>query len=133
MLPWARVVTWLLLLVHAGLGLWAAVGVAELALEQVPWNRVSNPAFSIRMLALHWTLIGAASVTFIAGYFSRWPPTPWAMAGIYGAMAATCAYQTFFVLTSPSRYWAMAIEYVEYGAISLFLFRASAMRAHFSQ
>lgn len=131
MLSWSRAFAILLWVVHAGLGVWALVGAAELLLERVPWARISNPAFTTPMLILHWALIAAASVAFIAGYVARWPPTPWVMAGLYAAMAATCAYQTFFVLTNPNRYWAMAIEYIEYGAILLFLFRTSAMRRHF--
>jgi hypothetical protein len=64
----------------------------------VPWARLSNPLFSRAMLLLQWTLIAAAAVTFIAGYLARWKRTPVAMLCIYGCMALTCAYQTFFIL-----------------------------------
>jgi hypothetical protein len=128
----ARSLAALLVVVHAGLGAWAAVGFVELGFQHVPWPRVSNPLFSRPMLLLQWTLIATASAVFIAGYFRRWQHTPVAMLGIYGAMALTCAYQTFFVLTAPSRFRAMAIEYTEYALILAFLFFSSHMRARFS-
>ncbi|HEY8942843.1 MAG TPA: hypothetical protein VIM73_01220, partial [Polyangiaceae bacterium] len=99
----ARVFAGALIVVHIGLGLWALVGFAELALPSVPWTRLSNPLFSRGMLALQWTLISLAAFVFVAGYFSRWRHTPVAMLGIYGAMALVCAYQTFFILTHAAR------------------------------
>ena len=127
----ARFVAWSLVLVHVGLGLWALAGFAELALPHVPWTRLSNPLFSRAMLALQWSLIAFAAATFIAGYVWRWRPTPIAMTFIYGAMALVCAYQTFFILTAPSRFRAMAIEYVEYAVILAFLFLSDHMRQRF--
>jgi hypothetical protein len=112
----------LLVVVHGGLALWALVGFAELALAQVPWNRVSNPLFSTSMLLLQWSLIATAAGVFIVGYTRRWHGLPVAMSIIYGMMAATCAYQTFFILTHAGRFRAMAIEYAEYAAILGFLF-----------
>ncbi len=53
------------------------------------------------------------------------------MTFIYGAMALVCAYQTFFILTAPSRFRAMAIEYLEYALILAFLFRSKHMRERF--
>lgn len=111
-----------LIVVHSGLALWAIVGFAELALPEVPWSRISNPLFSTSMLLLQWGLIATAAVVFIVGYTRRWHGLPVAMSLIYGAMAATCAYQTFFILTHPGRFRAMAIEYAEYAAILGFLF-----------
>ncbi len=52
---------------------------------------------------------------------------------IYAAMALTCAYQTFFVLTAASRYRAMTVEYVEHALILAYLFFARPMRTRFSQ
>ncbi|HLT40370.1 MAG TPA: hypothetical protein VK034_29025 [Enhygromyxa sp.] len=122
----------LLLFVHAGLGVWAAVGFAELSLAEVPWPRISNPELSRPLLLVHWTLIGAAAVVFLGGYLRRWPRTPIAMLAIYAAMALVCAYQTLFVLSNESRFVAMAIEYAEYTIISLFLWRSELMRERFS-
>lgn len=128
----SRLFAVILLVVHGGLALWGVAGFLELALPSVPWARLSNPLFSPSMLALQWTLICAAAMVFIAGDLARWRHTPRAMAGIYGAMAAVCAYQTFFILTSPTRFWAMAIEYVEYVVILLFLFRSDHMCLRFA-
>jgi hypothetical protein len=128
----ARFVAWALIVVHVGLGLWAFAGFAELALPQVPWTRLSNPAFSRSMLLLQWSLIGVAAAAFIAGYAWRWRHTPIAMSVIYGAMALVCAYQTLFVLTHPSRFRAMTIEYVEYAVILAFLFLSDHMRQRFA-
>jgi hypothetical protein len=128
----ARGVAAALIVVHIGLGVWALVGFAELVFPEVPWRRVSNPLFSPSMLLLQWSLIGLAATVFVAGYLGRWQHTPVAMLVVYGAMALVCAYQTFFVLTSASRFRAMAIEYVEYMAILAFLFFSGHMRRRFS-
>ena len=122
----------LLVIVHAALGVWALIGFIELVLPDIAWHRLSNPLFSRRMLLLQWSLVAVAAAVFIGGYLSRWRHTPFAMLAIYSAMALTCAYQTFFVLTHPFRFSAMAIEYVEYAVISLFLFYSAHMRARFS-
>lgn len=129
----ARAFTVLLLAVHVGLGIWAAVGFLELALDRVPWTRVSNPLFSRAMLGLQWTLVATAAVAFVAGYLTRWRHTPRVMLGVYASMALTCAYQTFFILTAASRFRALAIECVEYAVILAFLFCSRHMRARFSR
>lgn len=127
-----RIFAGLLLVVHAGLVLWAMGGFLELGLAEVPWKRFSNPLFSPTMLALQWTLIALSGVTFIVGYSTRWSRTPVVMACIYAAMAAVCAYQTFFILEHAGRFVAMAIEYVEYTVILIFLFGSRHARAHFA-
>jgi hypothetical protein len=85
------------------------------------------------MLLLQWSLIAVAATVFIAGYWSRWRHTPIAMSVVYGAMALTCAYQTFFILTHPSRFRAMAVEYAEYALILTFLFVSEHMRERFAR
>lgn len=127
----SRLVAWFLILVHAALGVWALVGFAELLLPGVPWLPVSNPLFSERMLLLQWTLIAVAAAVYVVGYLRRWPAMPVALGCIYALMALVCAYQTFFILTSSTRFFAMAVEYLEYALILLFLFRSRHMRAHF--
>lgn len=128
----ARLFVGLLVLVHVGLAAWAAVGFAELLLDEVPWTRISNPLFSRSMLLLQWSLVGTAAVVFITGTLRRWRHTPVAMLGIYGAMAATCAYQTFFILVHDGRFVAMAVEYVEYTVILGFLFFSDHARHRFA-
>jgi hypothetical protein len=126
-----RILAVAILVVHAGLIGWGLVGFAELGLPHVPWRRLSNPQLSTGMLLVHWTLITAAGATFVLGFATRWPRTPAAMAWLYAAMALVCAYQTFFVLTSPTRFRAMAIEYAEYALILAFLFLSRYARARF--
>lgn len=108
-------------------------GSIELASTGVPWPSVTNPELPRWLLWLRWPLIAAAAVTFIGGYVARWRPTPWAMLVIYSGMAAMCAYETFFVLTNPNRYRAMAVEYTEYAVILVFLFLSSHMQQRFSR
>lgn len=127
-----RIVAALLVVVHLGLLVWALVGFAELLLPGVPWRRVSNPLFAPPMLLTQWSLIALAATTYLLGFFLRWPLTPLAMAFLYGAMALVCAYQTFFILTSPTRFRAMAVEYCEYALILAFLFLSPHMRARFA-
>jgi hypothetical protein len=129
----ARLFGGFLAAVHVGLGAWALVGFAELFLPAVPWTRLSNPLFSPPMLFLQWLLIAAAATLFVVGYLARWRHTPEAMALVYAAMAGVCAYQTFFILTHESRFRAMAIEYVEYAVILLFLFHSATMQARFGR
>jgi hypothetical protein len=129
----ARSIAGVLLVVHAGLGAWALVGFMELALPEVPWKQVSNPLFSRAMLLLQWSLISVAATGFIAGYLRRWKHTPVAMLLVYATMALVCAYQTFFILTSASRFRAMAIEYIEYAVILTFLFFSNHMRLRFGR
>jgi hypothetical protein len=69
------------------------------------------------MLALQWSLIASAALVYICGYVGRWRRTPLAMSVIYAAMAFVCAYQTFFILTHPSRFREMTLEYAEYAVI----------------
>ncbi len=125
-----RVVAGVIVVVHVGLLVWALVGVAELLLPTVPWRRVSNPLFSTPMLVLQWSLIALAATTCLLGLMS-WSRTPIAMAVIYGAMALVCAYQTFFILTHPTRFRSMAIEYAEYLLVLAFLFLSPYMRGRF--
>jgi hypothetical protein len=117
--PWIGV---LLVLVHLFLAAWALVGLAEWLLPSVPWRRVSNPELPRAILLLQWILIASAAAVFLGGYFARWPHTPVALAVVYAAMAGLCALQTFHYLTSPTRFRAMAIEYVEYAVILVILF-----------
>lgn len=113
-----------LLGVHALLGLWALLGLAEWASPSVPWPRVSNALFPRDILLMQWTLTLIAAVTFIAGYGLAWVNTPAAMACIYAAMAALCAVETFRYMESETRFIAMGAEYVAYAGILLFLFRS---------
>lgn len=123
----------LLVAVHVGLGGWAVVGFAEMLFAEVPWTRLSNPLFGPGMLALQWSLILIAALTFVVGYLRRWRHLPVAMAAIYGAMALTCAWQTFFILEHATRFREMGIEYVEYAVILLFLFRSAYARERFGR
>jgi hypothetical protein len=60
---------------------------------------------------LQWSLTLAAGVVFLGGYFLAWSRTPSAMAGIYLAMAAVCAVETFGYLEGNLRFVAMGLEY----------------------
>jgi membrane-associated HD superfamily phosphohydrolase len=126
------ITAWLLLVVHAGLGLWGVVGFVELANAKVLWPSVTNPELPRWLLWLRWPLSVTAAAVIIGGYFARWRPTPWGMLVIYSGMAAMCAYETFFLLTNPNRYRAMAFEYLEYAVILAFLFLSSHMQERFS-
>ena len=123
-----RAIAAILVVVHAGLGLWAIVGFAELLAPSVPWPELSNPLFSTPMLLFHWTAIAAAAVTFLSGWFARWRLLPWAMAVCYAFMAAVCAVQTVFVLVHDSRFVDMALEYAAYLAILAWLFFSPLVR-----
>ncbi len=114
------IITFLLLL-HAGLLGWAAVGVIEMIAPRVPWPRVSNPLFPPLVLALQWATTAAGALTLLIGWVRRWPLTPLALAGAYSAMAMVCAWQTFALLVHPERFREMATEYVTYVAVIVYL------------
>jgi hypothetical protein len=127
-----KVVVAILLGVHA---LLVAIGVGGLVelVATPPWEPFSNPDLPRWMLTLQWLLMLGAGLLFIAGFLARWRLLPWVMAFVYGVMAAVCAIQTFTMLTNENRYLLMAIEYVEYTVILLYLFNAPAMRRRFSR
>jgi hypothetical protein len=121
----------LLLLVHCFLFAWAAVGLAEWLVPAAPWPRVSNPLFPRWLLLLHWLAVLAGSVTFLAGYATRWKGTPVAVAVAYLSMAAVCVLETVWFLTSPFRFVAMAAEFGAYAAIVALLRNANDFRQRF--
>lgn len=116
-----RAIAVLLVVVHAGLLVWAMTGFAKMAWATPPWPRVSNPLFSDAMLLLQWCVVAAAALTFLIGYACRWSRLRAAMAAWYVVMAAICAWQTFFILEHSSRFVQMALEYAEYVAIAIYL------------
>lgn len=119
-----RAVAVVLVVVHAGLLVWALAGVAEMAWASPPWPRVGNPLFSDAMLLLQWGVVAAAAATFLLGHAGRWWRLPAAMAAWYVVMAAVCAWQTLFILEHPSRFALMTLEYAAYVAIALYLHRS---------
>jgi hypothetical protein len=122
----------LLLVVHAGLILWAGVGLAEWFLSTVPWQRVANPLFPPAMLLAQWLSILGTSGIFLAGYLLRWPGTPTAVTLGYAVMASICAVQTFGYLVHASRFVDMGLEYATYVVIALYLFRSALARERFA-
>lgn len=122
---------WLLVLVHVLLAVWAVVGLAEMVFADVPWPRVSNELFPAPVLLAQWLSILVASFFYIAGYLRRSRYTPYAMAAAYAIMAAVCAVETFGYMISDKRFLAMALEYLAYAAILVFLFVNPAMRQRF--
>ncbi len=124
-----RSVALLLVLVHAGLLVWALAGLAEMVWTSPPWPRLGNPLFSDALLLLQWGVVTGAATTFLVGYARRWPRLPRAMVAWYLVMGGVCAWQTFFILENRSRYALMALEYVEYLVISIYLHRSAYMRS----
>lgn len=111
----------LLLLVHAALGLWAALGLAEFALPALLRIGLQNPLFPAWLQLLHWAAIGAGAAAFFACWFLIPHRLAAGMAAAYGLMALVCAIQTTGYLAHPSRYRDMVLEYVVYLAILGFL------------
>jgi hypothetical protein len=108
---------------HALLFSWAAVGLAEWIVVEVPWPAITNPLFPRWLLLPHWLAVLGASALFLLGYTRRWQKTPALLIPAYAFMAAICAVETFFFLTHSLRYVAMVLEYVAYVLILLALYR----------
>lgn len=121
-----------LVLVHAGLLVWAVAGLAEWLAPQVPWPRVSNGLFPRWLLLLHWIAVLLAAAIFLVGYAVRWRLTPKAMIPAYGLMAVVCVIETFWFLQHPLRFVAMALEFSAYVVIPIALHRVTSLAARFS-
>lgn len=122
----------LLLAIHAFLLAWAAVGMAEWVLADVPWPLVSNPAFPPWLLLLHWLAIIAGSLAFLVGYIARWQATPLIVAIAYAFMATVCVIETFWFLTGVGRFVAMILEFTAYIGIVVLLQRLPSFVQRFS-
>lgn len=85
---------------------------------------MANPRFPREVLFLQWSLTLAAGMVFLGGYSRSWSRTPSTMAGIYRAMAAVCAVETFGYLEGSARFVAMGLEYAAYVVIVVFLVRS---------
>ncbi|HUG22644.1 hypothetical protein [Piscinibacter sp.] len=122
----------LLVAVHVVLLVWAVVGLVEWCSPTVPWPRVSNLLFPRWLLLWHWLAVLLAAVIFLVGFFARWTFTPKAMVAAYSLMALVCVVETFWFLTHPWRFAAMALEFLAYVAISLALHRMPRLTARFA-
>lgn len=131
--PFFRILPPLLVVLHAGLLLWAIAGWIEWFAPGVPWTPMSNPLFPSWVLFLHWSAISIASAIFLWGYAGRkrWMPT--AMIPAYGLMAVMCFVETIWFLESPLRFVAMAAEYVAYITILMALHRVPSLVERFKQ
>ena len=128
----ARIILYVLVVVHLFLGLWALAGWIEWFVPDVFWARISNPLFDKTMLFIHWSAILVASLLFLISFILRSKYVPVLMTIIYSIMALLCAVQTFFYLESESRYLAMVLEYAAYGLILFLLWRITFFRNYFS-
>lgn len=82
------------------------------------------------MLLWQWFLVALAAGVFWVGAWRRDARLPVVLGWVYGAMALTCAWQTFFVLQHPERFWQMGLEFAEYAVILGFLHRSAWVKAH---
>ena len=115
---------------HAGLAVWAMLGLLEWILPSTPWPRLGNPLFPPRLLLVQWISVLVASSGFLIGYWTRWSQTPHFMVLGYSAMASVCALETFGFLEHSGRFLDMGLEYLAYTFILVVLFLSEA-RWHF--
>ncbi|MEQ8267839.1 MAG: hypothetical protein RH982_11620 [Parvibaculum sp.] len=114
-----------LVVLHAGLLVWALMGFAEWFRVDVPLPHVANPLFPSGVLLAHWTSVLVTASLFLGGLALRWPATPTAVACGYAAMATVCLVETTTHLVHDTRWLAMGLEYAAYIGIGWFLFRSS--------
>lgn len=124
---------YILLTIHFILFFWAVGGVFEMVLPKVFWKPYTNPDFPDWVLVIHWGSVLFASTTFIYGYFIKWSKTPRIMLVGYGLMALVCVIETFWFMTSSSKYLAMTAEFFTYTVILLLLFRNHYFVSYFSK
>lgn len=129
---WGKLLGVMLVVVHAGLLVWAVIGMIEWLVPEVPWSRLSNPLFPDWLLLLHWLAILTAAAVFLGGYCTRWSRTPVVLAAAYGTMALVCAVETFGYLNHDLRFVAMAIEYIVYLMIIFAIYRLPGLADRFS-
>jgi hypothetical protein len=128
-----HLVGYILLIVHFFLFFWALGGVFEMVLPKVLWKPYTNPDFPAWVLVKHWSSVLFASITFLYGYLTHWSKTPQIMVVAYALMALVCVIETFWYITSNTKYLAMIAEFVTYIAILLLLFRNSYFVEYFNK
>lgn len=120
-----------LIVLHAGLLIWAVTGFAEWFMAEVPWPRVANPLFPSGVLLAHWLSVLVTAALFLGGFALHWPATPAAVAYGYAAMATVCLIETTTYLVHDTRWLAMGLEYAAYIGIGWFLFRSAYVQPYF--
>jgi hypothetical protein len=106
-----------LFVLHAGLGVWAALGLIEFLTPSRIAFGLANRHFPGWMQLLHWLAIGAGAAVFLLTW--RRPPRArvMGMALAYGLMAVVCLAQTILFLQHPGKWRDMGLEYAAYLAI----------------
>jgi hypothetical protein len=129
----SMVFCYLLLLAGFVMFAWGGLGFLEYFTGMTPLVPLQNPTFPRGTQFIHWLLISASGTIYLAGYFTRWKHTPFAMVVIYAMLATLCAVETFDFMTKPGRYGSFIRECIGYVGISIYLFRSQRMRTHFGQ
>lgn len=124
---------YVLLIVHLCLLVWSSGGFLELILPGVPWQPYTNPDFPNWLLPIHWGSALVTSMGFLYGYFTKWSKTPRFMMFAYATLALLCAIETFWFMTSQTKYIAMITEYVAYTLILFLLFKNTYFVRFFGQ
>lgn len=121
----------ILVLIHTFLWLWSFGGALEWLSINVPWKPYSNPEFPHWLLFFHWGTVLFTATVFLYGYFTRWSSTPHFMAIGYGMMAIVCVVETFWFMTSKTKFLAMGLEYTAYIVILFILYNPAFRTQHF--
>ncbi len=122
------VFSYLLVLGAVVMSAWGILGFFEYFTGTTLLIPLQNPEFPSGTQFLHWLLITAAGVTFLAGYFLRWKLLPFAMLVIYAMLATLCAVQTFDFITEGWGVGDFAREVAWYIIITTYLFKSQRMR-----
>jgi hypothetical protein len=124
------VFSYLILLAAIAMTTWGFFGFLEYytGLAVIP---LQNPTFPKGTQFVHWLLIFSSGTIYLAGYFTRWKGTPFAMVVLYAMLATLCAVETFDFMKNPGRHGDFIRECIMYVGISIYLFRSQRMRSHF--
>ena len=129
----SMVFSYLLLLAGFVMLPWGILGFLEYFTGVAPLAPLQNPTFPRGTQFIHWLLISASGGIYLAGYFTKWKHTPFAMVVIYAMLATLCAVETFDFMTNQGRHGSFVQECVGYIVISVYLFRSQRMRTHFGR
>lgn len=126
---------YVLLTVKGMLLVWGILGFIEYF---VPTAKLSlqDSNFPAGVQFLHWLLISSTGLTFIVGYLKRWRHTVFATITLYATLATLCFVETVDFNAfggGDKRFFIMAVEYMLYICLSMYLLRSTQVRLRFQR
>ena len=121
----------LLLVATTAMLVWGVAGFFEYFTGIVPFIKLQNAAYPNGVQFVHWLLITLTGSVFLAGYFTRWKWTPFAMVLLFSNLAVLCTIQTFDFMSDQWGFRPYVTEIISYVLHSVFLLSSSLSKSRF--